>query len=105
MALFPEREPRIKNVGENEQDVSPLTIERKEVVTPVPSQFTAQVNDDQGKPLITTPANQKVNIELPRPVEVLQENSKGDVGDALTWWARLWLRLFKKYVYTNHSSS
>jgi hypothetical protein len=101
MALFPEKEPVFKNVGESEQDISPLTIERKEVVTPVPTQFTAQVNDAQGKPMITTPANQKVNIQLPKPAEVLQEDSKGDVGEALTWWARLWLRLFKKYVYTN----
>ena len=101
MALFPEKEPQIKPVEERSEQVSPLTIERKEVVTPVPTQFTAQVNDAQGQPMITTPANQKVNIELPRPAEVLEENSKGDVGEALTWWARLWLRLFKKHVYSN----
>jgi hypothetical protein len=101
MALFPEKEPQVKPVEERSEQINPLTIERKEVVTPIPSQFTAQVNDAQGKPMITTPTNQKVNIQLPKPAEVLEENSKGDVGEALTWWARLWLRLFKKYVYTN----
>jgi len=105
MALFPEREPRIKPVEERPGEADSLTIERKEVVTPVPTQFKAQVNDDQGKPLITTQTNKAINIQLPEPVEVLQEESKGDIGNALTWWASWWIRLFKKYVFRNSTGS
>lgn len=105
MALFPEKEPQIKPVEERPEEASALTIERKEVVTPVPSQFKSQVNDDRGKPLITTQANQKVSIQLPEPIEVLQEKSKGDISSALTWWASFWIRLFKKYVYRSSTNS
>ena len=103
MALPIEREPVTSKIG-GEQEISPLNIERKEVVTPVPTQFKAQVNDDAGKPLITNTA-QAVTIELPKPVEELRAESRGDTDNALTWWASLWLRLFKKYVFRNSTGN
>lgn len=105
MALFPEREPRIKPVEERPEEASSLTIERKEVVSPIPTQFKAQVEDDQGRPLITATATQEISIQLPQPVEVLQKESGGDISNALTWWAGLWMRLFKKYVFRNSTGS
>ena len=104
MALFPEREPRIKSVEEN-PEASPLSIEHKEVVTPVPTQFTGQVNNDQGKPLLTAVKPPTIAIELPEPMETLQKKSQGDIGSALTWWAAFWIRLFKQYVFRNSTNS
>ena len=105
MALFPEKEPQVKPVEERPEQINPLTIEKKEVVTPTRSQFTAQVKNDQGQPLITTAANQKISIQLPATLETLQEKSKGDTSSALTWWASFWVRLFKKYVFRNSTNS
>ncbi len=62
----------------------------------VPTQFQKQVTDDQGKPLIQTPENKKITIELPKPEAVLEEESKGLPDEAKTWWAKFWLRLIGK---------
>lgn len=99
MGLLPEREPR-KNQYENPEEASPLTIERKEVVTPIPSQFKAQVTDDQGNPIISTPQTQKANIVIPEvSKEVLEVRSKGNTEEASVWSAAYWIRIFKKAVY------
>lgn len=60
------------------------------------TQFTKQVTDNRGKPLITTPQTQKVVIELPQPEEALLQESKGDIGESRTWLAKFWLRLVEK---------
>lgn len=99
MGLLPEREPR-KNQYENPEEASPLTIERKEVVTPVPTQFKAQVTDDNGNPIITTPQTEKADIIIPDiSLETLDLKVKGDKEDASVWSAAYWIRIFKKAVY------
>ena len=100
MGLLPEREPR-KNPYENPSEASPLNIERKEVVTPVPTQFKAQVTDSQGNPIISTPQTTKADIVIPEVnKETLEAKIKGgDTEDASVWSAGYWLRLFKKAVY------
>ncbi len=99
MGLLPEREPH-KNVIERPDEASPLNIERKEVVTPVPSQFKAQVTDDSGQKLITTPQTQKVDIVIPAASkEDLEEKIKGDKEDGSVWSAGYWLRIFKKALF------
>lgn len=99
MGLLPEREPR-KNQYENPEEASPLTIERKEVVTPIPSQFKAQVTDDQGNNIITTPETVKTDIIIPEiNKETLEVKIKGDTEDSSVWSAGYWLRMFKKAVY------
>jgi len=59
--------------------------------------FTAQVQDDQGKPLIqsddTKPAP---TITLPRPQSELEELEKGSDKDAATWFGAYWLRMLAK---------
>lgn len=99
MGLLPEREP--KNPYENPSEASPLSIERKEVVTPVASQFKAQVTDNQGNPLISTPQSKKADIVIPDVnKESLEAKIKnGDIEDASVWSAGYWLRLFKKAIY------
>ena len=99
MGILPEIEPK-KSPYENPSDSSALTIERKEVVTPVPSQFKAQVTDDQGNPLISTPHTTKADIIIPEiNKETLEVKIKGDTENASVWSAGYWLRLFKKAIY------
>ncbi len=99
MGLLPEREPR-KNQYENPEEATPLTIERKEVVTPIPSQFKAQVTDDNGNPIISTPQTQKADIIIPElSKEVLEDRAKGNIEESSVWSAAYWIRIFKKAVY------
>ncbi|MEK7472538.1 MAG: hypothetical protein AAB625_00715 [Patescibacteria group bacterium] len=99
MGLLPEREPR-KDQYENIDEASPLNIERKEVVAPVPTQFKAQVTDSEGNKLITTPDEKKVDIIIPEiNKETLEVKIKGDTEDSSVWSASYWLRIFKKAVY------
>ena len=101
MSLFPEREPKVKPVEERSEEISPLTIERKEVIQPTVTQFTKQVTDDNGKPLIQTPDDREIKIELPASPEQLEKVSKGSISDSLTWFAAFWIRIFKKAVHFN----
>lgn len=99
MGLLPEREP-VKNKYENPENASPLNIERKEVVTPVPTQFKAQVADDKGQKLIETPENKNINIKIPdSSKESLGEKIKGSKDDSIAWSAGYWLRILKKAIY------
>lgn len=100
MGLLPEREPR-KNIYENPSEASPLNIERKEVVTPIPTQFKAQVTDDKGNKLIITPEEKKADIVIPEiNKEFLEAKIKGgDIEEASVWSAGYWLRIFKKAAY------
>ena len=80
----------------------PVTVENKGVVNPVtaiPSQFTAQVTDDKGQPLIQPTNGQSVTITLPADPQQLSATSKGNPDEAVSWFAAFWLRMFKKAVY------
>jgi len=80
----------------------PVTVENKGVVNPVtaiPSQFTAQVTDDKGNPLIQTPSREEITIEIPGTKEELTALSKGTPDEAIAWFGTFWLRTFKKAVH------
>ncbi len=100
MGLLPEREPK-KNPYENPSEASPLTIERKEVVTPVPTQFRAQVTDDKGNPIISTPQTKKADIIIPEVnKETLETKIKnGNTEESSVWSASYWLRILKKAIF------
>ena len=98
MPIFPEREKE-PQVEERPEEVSPLTIERKEVATPIPVQFKKQVTDDKGRPLIQTPATQTVTITLPAEESRLTTLAKGSISDSITWFAAFWLRMIKKALH------
>lgn len=99
MALYPEREPQTKPVEVRPEEMQPLTIERKEVASPVPVAFRKQVTGSSGQNLITTPQNQTITITLPAQQEQLAQAAKGSVDDSSTWFAAFWLRLIKKAVH------
>lgn len=97
MSLFPEREvKKSKDFEIRSEDVSPLEIEKKEVIQPIPTQFKGQVFDDQGMSVIQTPQSQTITITLPKAPEVLEVEAKGSIDDSSTWNATWWLRIVKK---------
>jgi hypothetical protein len=97
MPIFPERE---KDFRETPEEVSPLTIERKEVVTPIPVQFNKQVKTDSGKPLIQIPTEGgKIKITIPKPQLELENLAKGSISDSITWFAAFWIRMIKKAIH------
>jgi hypothetical protein len=98
MALSPEREPLQIEERPEEFPEIPIAVEHKGVVTPTPTQFTAQVRDDKGRPLIQTPASQAVTIQLPSDKARLTAFSKGTPDEAITWFATFWLRMLKKAI-------
>ncbi|SRR3989344_50431 len=107
MGIFPEKEPKLNVVEEHDQEASALSIEHKEVLTPIPTNFKAQVYDDNGKPLISTPQSQTVVITIPAVnEEELKADAKGNIEETWTWSAVYWIRRIlkalhfsKKYVF------
>ncbi len=101
MPIFPERE---KNVIETPEEASALTIERKEVVTPIPVIFQKQVKTDFGKLLIEVPGQGgKIKITIPRQPVELEQLSKGSISDSITWFAAFWIRMIKKAIYYGYN--
>jgi len=97
MSIFPERE---RNVIETPEEASALTIERKEVVTPVPITFQKQVKSDSGKPLISVPGQGgKIKITIPKSQVELENLSKGSISDSITWFGAFWIRMIKKAIH------
>lgn len=98
MGLFSEREKAFP-IEERPETPSPLNIERKEVVTPIPSQFTAQVTDDKGQNIVSSPATKTVTIRVPTDQGTLVSVSKGSAEESKTWWGAYWLRMIKKALH------
>jgi maltodextrin utilization protein YvdJ len=94
--MTPERgSPYIAERPEEFPEV-PLIVENKQAVTSTPVQFKAQVKDEKGRPLISTPQNENNKIEIPKQQVQLETDSKGSIGEAITWFGHFWLRMIKK---------
>ena len=100
MGILPEREPA-KNKYENPEDISALNIERKEVITPVPTQFKAKVTDDRGQNLTQSTDDTKYKIIIPQKNKDQMEKDikEGNKEDSNTWSIAYWLRIFKKAIF------
>ncbi|MDP3994899.1 MAG: hypothetical protein Q8P91_03645 [bacterium] len=98
MPLFPEREKK-PDLEFRPEDASPLDIERKEVVTPVPSQFTKQIKTDDGQVLTQPQPPTTVTVTLPVDQAQLAGPSKGSADDSVTWFTVFWLRMIKKAIH------
>lgn len=93
----PETGPSQKDVKERpEQMEIPPEVERATGAKTSQIQFTKQVTDDSGKPMIQTPSTQQVKITIPANQTQLDDWSQGSADDSLTWFAVYWLRLIKK---------
>lgn len=100
MALFPEKEKSpVQQTVENFSDISPAVENKSLPVSPVQTQFTANVTDSAGKPLIETVENRKIEICLPGTTEELTNLSKGSPEDGPTWFGAYWVRMLKKAFY------
>lgn len=89
-----------ENLGVNEipssPDIPPETV-RQAQISVTQQQFTAQVTDDSGNPLINTPQTKTVAIEVPAiNKSQLSVMSEGSQEDSSTWWAAFWDRLILK---------
>lgn len=96
-----EREPVPKapeGVVERPTEI-PKEVERVPGVTTTHSQVAAQVSDDQGKPLIQTPATQTITIQIPADTSQLMDWAKGAPTSSITWFAIFWLRMIKKALH------
>ena len=98
MPLFPEREKK-PDLEFRPEEVTPLEIERKEVVTPVPAQFTKQVKSDDGQALTQSQPTTTVTITLPADRTILAGLTKGSADDSVAWFAAFWLRMIKKAIH------
>jgi len=110
MGIFPEKEPKLNVVEEHDQEASALSIEHKEVLTPIPTNFKAQV-------YLTNVLKQKVSggliintsstSDIPAVnEEELKADAKGNIEETWTWSAVYWIRRIlkalhfsKKYVF------
>lgn len=100
MGLLPEREPA-KNKYENPEEISPLSIEKKEVITPIPTQFKAKVTDDSGQNLTQTSDDTNFKITIPqKSKDQMEKDIKGgDKEESHVWSVAYWLRIFKKAIF------
>jgi len=102
MAISPEALKNQTGISERPVEVAvPEEVEKKDDpgIKATPSTFKAQVQDDQGNNLISTPETKTVSIELPKITSKLEELSKGSIDDSVTWFGRFWLRIVKKAVH------
>jgi hypothetical protein len=66
----------------------------------VQKNFTSQVTDDKGSPIIQTPPTQVVtSIAPPSDTPTLTTQSKGKITESATWLAAFWLRIIKKAIF------
>ena len=94
--LKPEQ-PQIQEVKEAEFIV-PETLNQSGGKV-VQKNFTAQVKNDQGQPLIQTPPAQVITIQPPADDTTLTTWSKGSITSSLTWLGAYWIRVIKKALY------
>jgi len=94
--LKPEQ-PQIQEVKEAEFIV-PETLNQSGVKV-VQKNFTAQIKDDKGQPLIQTPPAQVITIQPPADDTTLTGWSKGSITSSLTWLGMFWIRVIKKALY------
>lgn len=100
MPISPEQKPEQMGVQKRPTEIEIPEYIEKGGVTPVPTQFTAKVTDDSGKPLIQSSDDTTTQtVQLPKTQDELKELSKGSITDSITWFAAFWLRIFKKAVH------
>lgn len=98
MALFPEREPKLPIEERPVEAEVPPHIERAGV-TPIPTQFKAQVKGDDGQNLIQATPTTVFTLQVPKSQATLLSLVKGSVEDSITWFAAFWLRMIKKAIH------
>lgn len=65
----------------------------------VQKNFTAQVKNSKGVPLIQTPPTQVIAVTPPAAQTTLTSWAKGPIASSLTWLGAFWLRILKKALH------
>jgi len=101
MAATPEiqrPEPQVQEVNKEAEFIVPETLSQSGVKV-VQKNFTAQVKDDKGQPLVQTPPTQVITVQPPADDTTLTSWSKGPVTLSLTWLGMFWIRVIKKALH------
>ena len=72
-------------------------------VSATPTNVKPVVND-KGQPMISTGSPGSAKIQLPSDQTTLLAQAKGSVGNAVTWLAKVLMRLIAKQKYANTTS-
>lgn len=92
----PRPEPKIQEP--KQEFVVPETLSGSGIKV-VQKTFKAQVNDNHGKPVTSTPPTQVVSVTPPADPTTLTTWSQGSTDSSLTWLAFFWLRILKKAAH------
>ena len=101
MAATPEiqrPEPQVQEINKEAEFIVPETLQQSGVKV-VQKNFTAQVKNDKGQPLIQTPPTQVITIQPPADNKTLTTWSKGSIASSLTWLGAFWIRVIKKALF------
>ena len=100
MAATPEvLKPEAPQITERQEEfVVPETLQSSGVKV-VQKNFKAQVKNDKGQTVISTPPTQVISITPPSDDATLLAWSKGDMTSAMTWLAAFWIRIIKKAMH------
>lgn len=101
MAATPEiqrPEPQVQEINKEAEFIVPETLSRSGVNV-VQKNFTAQVKNDKGQPLIQTPPTQVITVTPPADSTTLTKWSKGSIASSLTWLGMFWIRVVKKALF------
>lgn len=100
MAISPEvprPEPEIQEIPTAPE--IPPEIEKGTGVRVVQKNFTAQVKNDKGVPLIATPPTQVISVTPPANTQTLTSWAKGPITQSISWLGLFWLRILKKAMH------
>lgn len=80
-------------------DEFPETLVQSTGAQPVAKNFTSQISDDNGAPIIQTPPTQIITVSPPSDTATLTTQAKGSTTSSATWLAAFWLRVIKKAMH------
>jgi len=96
--LLKPEQPQIQEVNKEAEFIVPETLQQSGVRV-VQKNFTAQIRDNKGQPLIQTPPTQVITVQPPADDLTLITWSKGSITSSLTWLGAFWIRVIKKALY------
>lgn len=97
MAATPETlKPEIPQIQERQEEFIVPENLQSSGFKPVQKNFTAQVKNDKGQPVIQTPPAQVISVKPPYNQTMLTAQSKGPITSSLTWLSAFWIRIIKK---------
>lgn len=100
MAATPETlKPEISQIQERQEEfIVPENLQSTGVKV-VQKNFTAQIKDNNGKPVIQTSPTSVISVKPPYNQTTLVTQAKGSITSSLTWFSAFWIRIIKKALH------